>query len=287
MTVHFSKLKALALICICAFLLSGCALKIAYNQLDWLIPWYFNNYFDLEGEQRDMMKEIVDRQLAWHRASELPRYAQYLQESAIYIQDGFTKEELLIQNEKLQRMYDDLMQHIIPDAVMLMSTLSERQLQHLYGKLNENLEEYIEDYIEVGDEKVRKQHAKDTRRIFKFFVGSVTDEQEEMINHWSKSEYISMEEDFLEYQKRWQAKYKMALEKRADKKQLEQQFEILFKEPKSLWGPDYQEKVDQNTDISQNLFIKLDETLTQKQRDKLLKKLNAYAEEFLELSRES
>lgn len=287
MTISFSKIRILALVLSCTFLLSGCTVKFVYNQLDWVIPWYFNNYLDLKDEQRDMLKEIVDRQLAWHRENELPRYAQFLNESAIYVEDGFTKEELLSQNEKMQGIWDDLIEHILPDAVMLMSTLSEDQLEHLYEKLDDNMEEYIDDYIEVGDEKVRKRHAKDTKRVFKFLVGSVNDEQKDIIKHWAENEYVSMEQEFLEYQKRWQAKYRLALAQRSNKAFLTEEFEILFKEPESLWGPGYQEKVDRNTEVSQNLFIKLDQKLTQNQREKLLSKLNAYSQDFIELSRKT
>ena len=72
------RLPVLALLA--SVLLTGCVVRIAYGQLEWLTRWSVESYLDLNDGQERLVREIIGRNLAWHRATELPQYAAYLRE---------------------------------------------------------------------------------------------------------------------------------------------------------------------------------------------------------------
>lgn len=68
-----------ALLLVLLALLAGCSNAFVYDRLDWLAPWYVERYVDLTGAQRDALRDDLDRLLAWHRGTELPRYGALLE----------------------------------------------------------------------------------------------------------------------------------------------------------------------------------------------------------------
>ena len=51
-----------------------------YNRLDTILPWYVDDYVDLNGRQQDQLDEILEPFLRWHRQQELPQYVALLNE---------------------------------------------------------------------------------------------------------------------------------------------------------------------------------------------------------------
>ena len=57
------------------FVVSACSsTTYVYNRLDFLLPWYMDDYVDLDAEQEAYLDELLVPFLAWHRAQELPVY---------------------------------------------------------------------------------------------------------------------------------------------------------------------------------------------------------------------
>ncbi len=77
--------RACACLCVLAafIALSGCsALQLGYNNADTLLHWRAGQYFGFEGEQKARFDQRVQRFLAWHRKTELPRYVKVADELA-------------------------------------------------------------------------------------------------------------------------------------------------------------------------------------------------------------
>ena len=55
-------------------LLSACSNTFLYNQLDWIVPWYVDDFVDLNRQQRQDLKTQVRELLTWHRGEELATY---------------------------------------------------------------------------------------------------------------------------------------------------------------------------------------------------------------------
>ena len=56
-------------------LLAACSsTTFFYNRLDFILPWYVDDFAELNGEQEKYLDELLAPFLHWHRAQELPRY---------------------------------------------------------------------------------------------------------------------------------------------------------------------------------------------------------------------
>ena len=49
-----------------------------YNRLDFLVPWYVDDYVDLNQQQKQHLDGLLEPFLVWHRARELPDYLKIL-----------------------------------------------------------------------------------------------------------------------------------------------------------------------------------------------------------------
>ena len=57
---------------------AGCGPRLIYPHLDWLIPWYVNDYISLDDTQNNMLQKRLLKQLDWHCRTQLPSYAKTL-----------------------------------------------------------------------------------------------------------------------------------------------------------------------------------------------------------------
>ena len=72
-----------------AFLvLQGCSVsRLAYNNVDVVLRWQMDHYFDLEGDQTDLLDRGLTTLLAWHRNEALPQYARLARSSVLAVRD--------------------------------------------------------------------------------------------------------------------------------------------------------------------------------------------------------
>jgi hypothetical protein len=76
-----------------------------------------------------------------------------------------------------------------------------------------------------------------------------------------------------------------AMSDRQDKQQLEQALMLLFANPDQLWSDQYRQLIDTNQSLIIRLLFDINQTLTVKQRQKLIKKLNSFIKDLRDLSR--
>ena len=74
-------------IVIFALILSACSSQFAYNNLDWLIHWYLDDYIDLNKAQKQSFDGEFEKWMQWHRTEELQKYQQHLQELRILLNE--------------------------------------------------------------------------------------------------------------------------------------------------------------------------------------------------------
>ena len=58
--------------------LTGCSIKVFYNNADRYARWQIQDYVDLDREQRATLSVALKEILAWHRVEHLPLYAEHL-----------------------------------------------------------------------------------------------------------------------------------------------------------------------------------------------------------------
>jgi hypothetical protein len=104
-------------------LLSACGPRLYYPSLDWLIPWYVDDYISLEPDQSSRLRTQLARQLEWHCRTQLPEYAEFLLDLRREVDHSgrpVTVERLDTYKMRLIRYWDVLMHQISPDVADIM-----------------------------------------------------------------------------------------------------------------------------------------------------------------------
>lgn len=125
--------------------LAGCSsLTLAYQQLPLLAGLWADGYLDLNGAQRDRLKEQLQAWQAWHRREELPQLQALLRQAHAALDDGVTRDELLALERAARASAERSLQQAAPLAAPLLATLKPEQWQHLQKELDEKTADWRE-----------------------------------------------------------------------------------------------------------------------------------------------
>lgn len=116
-------------------LMSGCFVRVAYNNADTVIRWELDRYFDLEAEQERLLDARLPDHLNWHRTQELPRTVELLVRAQTALDDGLTPDELARLTDDFTSLNHALVERLLADGTALLAQLDDEQVEHLQRKL--------------------------------------------------------------------------------------------------------------------------------------------------------
>lgn len=270
---------------VCALVLSGCAVRFVYNQLDWLVPWYLEDYIELEGPQKQLFKSRLEDYLAWHRSAQLPQYADFLDQVAAQAERGLSRADIDAIQSRTEALAQAMVDRLQPDMIELFALASDEQVAKLFKKFAEDDARYKKEYLDVSISEQRKQRAKEAQHYAERWTGSLSKDQVRLIRHWSRS-FDPMGEEFFATRKAWQAEFQRILQMRHDRPAYDQAFARLLATPTFGRSDGMQQKLDRNQQALVDLYLALDKSLSQGQRDHMVKKLRSYAEDFRVLAKQ-
>ena len=115
-----------------AALLAGCSMvRIGYPQLDTIVAWVADDYFDLDSQQKRDLRTRFARFQEWHRYEQLPEYSAFLSEAKARIDRGFTREDALWLGDGIRVRYRAIVEFGAEDMAALLMTITPQQLEHL------------------------------------------------------------------------------------------------------------------------------------------------------------
>ena len=174
MGVKFARISMLFAL---VLVLNGCAVKFVYNQLDWLIPWYLDDYMEMEGDQEALFENRLQAYLAWHRSTQLPLYAEFLEEVATRAEKQLNEQDIQFIQTQTETLADAMIRRLIPDMVDVFATASDEQIAELFEKFEDDNAIFRKDYIEAGEEVQRKQRQKEVLRYAQRWTGKLNKSQ--------------------------------------------------------------------------------------------------------------
>ena len=74
--------------------IAGCSPSFTYNNLGWLSGFWIDDYVDLNSEQADKFKHIVQTSRDWHRETQLPLYKRDLEHLKSLLDKNVSHDEL-------------------------------------------------------------------------------------------------------------------------------------------------------------------------------------------------
>lgn len=251
-----------------------------YNRLDFLVPWYVDDYVDLSRDQDRELEQRLEPFLSWHRREELPRYAALLQQ----LERALETELTLADVETLTREaegYGDRVQTRALDWILPMgAALSDAQLAEFIANLRDRQEELEEEYLERDMEEYREDSYDRLLDNSQDYLGRLDREQRDALRQavdglqrsdslWlaERAQWIDRLEVLLQRQPGWQQRIRDAMARRWDDS-----------------SEDYRRMYGHNLAVVQRALVELVNNRSERQDRHLRRKLEALREDFLALS---
>jgi hypothetical protein len=189
-------------VCLLAVLLTACSNTFIYNQLDWLIPWYVDDYVDLTRDQKQSLKLRVDALLRWHRGDELASYIAILDRIEADLGGPLTAEDVEAWANLTLAAYERIEARILPVAFELGGKLSDEQMAEFIANLERGQRELEEEYLERSDEEYVEEAWESLADNLDDFLGRLTPEQNALIET-AASSLMRFDAAWLEERARW------------------------------------------------------------------------------------
>ncbi|MEZ5565774.1 MAG: DUF6279 family lipoprotein [Gammaproteobacteria bacterium] len=230
---------------IASVLISGCMLRVAYEQLDWLTLWYADDYLDLSKPQKATAKAAIVELLDWHRTTQLPRYLQISNQLLEQIGKPMSPAFLECEFNEFVGVLDDSLLKVSPDIAALLESLGDAQVTHLSARLARENKEMESDYSGSSREERRRKQDKAIMRVFRRYVGRLDGTQEEMIRK-ATAEFHDLSAEWLQRRTQWQNEFRQLLDVRKTDPDFAARVTTLFVDQNQFDSPDYRRRVEEN-----------------------------------------
>lgn len=270
------------LVALLLLLLAGCGtVKLLYDRMDWLLPWYIGRYVDLTGDQRELLDQRLAGLQDWHRRTQLPQYTDWLRELGDDLADGLTPAELNHHEHRLIHFWSELMRRLAPDMAAVLATLSMEQRDRLFESLAERNRRYQRRYVDPPPRRVADRRTEQTRERLEYWLGGITAEQIAIIRDWVRR-FAPLGERNLAFRRHWQQQLRGLVDGRATA-DFGPPLAVLLTAPED--GQPLTDTRSQVRELMRDLLLMLDRSLSSRQRQHLLDRLSALAEDFEQLAR--
>jgi hypothetical protein len=158
--------------------LAGCSsTTFFYNRLDFLIPWYVDRYVELDREQDRYLEQQLVPLLAWHRAEELPRYRELLEQALRLLDDTVTPLELEELSLAAEQAWLRLEYRGLDGLIELGGRLSDEQMADFIAELRQRQEKYEGKYLSRSEQEYRDDASENLRDSLQDYLGRLNDDQ--------------------------------------------------------------------------------------------------------------
>ena len=281
--LNYKALRALLAVLVISVSTSGCTTKLAYDFLDWGLYWELKDYVKFTRDQRLLVKDEISQLIDWHRSEELPQYADQLEKLSKELKSGITVEQLEESYNNLRDSWQRIVIKTLPAAVDIISNLNDEQVNDFFEMLIEKEGDDAKK-IEKGTNArtLKKREAYVSKKIVGV-IGKLNEDQKSLIAQWALSMKPTKELS-LAQAIQWRTKMQTVLAERHNEQQLENNLMVLFANPDQLRSASYRRVIEKNKRLIMQLLFDLNQTLTNQQRSKLVKKLQSYINDFRDLS---
>ncbi|MGH9580121.1 MAG: DUF6279 family lipoprotein [Terriglobales bacterium] len=257
--------------------LTACTAGFFYNRLDWLAVWYVNGLVTLDDDQERQLRELVDRNLAWHRRTQLPRYLLLLERLDREVDAPAAPEVFERDFQEVVHLWDEFLEHILGDGARFLSGLSPTQVTELMKGLEEGNEDLRDEYAGASPEVRKSRNARNAIRAIQRFTGRLTPDQRKLVE-LRLAAIHDVSDEWLERRQHWQQKFRLLLEARPAAEQFEAEMKVLILNPESFDSGEYRARVQENRAVILSMLAELKNALTGEQRARVKRKLQEYAE---------
>ena len=275
-------MRAVILSALTLLLFTACGPRWYYHQLDWMIPWYVDDYLALDSAQRSALENRLAHQLDWHCRTQLPGYAAFLKSVSRDFQPPdttVTREQFVYYLQSLSQYWKDLMAQIGPDLADILITASDDQIDELFRNIEKDNLERRRTYVDPPEREILQNRTDRMVERLERWIGTLTDTQYDAVQQWSYSIGATTDQ-WLANRRRTQQAFRKLIATRTVDSAFKEKFTALLVSPEVVRTKAYQTQVDRNIELMLDLLTDIEKTLTDAQRSHLLAYLESLAEDF-------
>jgi hypothetical protein len=267
-------------------LLAACnAIKLTYNNLDWLALWQVGRFVDLDPPQKALFDDRFREFWSWHRGTQLKLYVEDLQELAGKVDKPLSAQQV---DDYVTRSSDHLaraMREAVPDTAKVLQTLDDQQAQELIANLAKKRAERRAESADLTADEIKGESEDQMVKNLKRWIGSLTRDEKARVHQWAQERQYAGTL-WYQYQEAWGSAFTEVLGHRHDP-DFTERLAVLFHEAKLPYGDDMKKVQAHNRHKWIELLADISAMLTPDQRKRLRDKLQELASDLTELSRQS
>lgn len=257
--------------------LSGCtALQLGYNNADTLIHWRGGKYFGFEGEQKAEFERRVQHFLAWHRKTELPRYAAFANTLGDRLARGISQPDLVWGYDSFQALLRQTLRAAAAESGELLDTVSPAQVERFQARLDKENRDFAKDHglADSPEERRAKRVRRNIERLEDWF-GALTDAQIERVRLYSTR--APLDDELRDLDRKRMQRELVAMFKARQARQKLVQWAATWDRNRD---PLYETRRKENLREYFGMLLDLDRTLSTEQRDRAVQRLRGFAGDF-------
>lgn len=272
----YQQITKLALV-LSLLLLAACSgTTFIYNRLDFLIPWYVDDYVDLNRIQKTSLDELLQPYLKWHRQEELPRYLATL----IEIEQNLESEIQASNVAHLFLQFEDAWTRLETATLEWMMTLgdqlSDEQIDEFLASLQKQQHEYEEEFLPRTEEDYFDENYDNLVDSFQNYLGRL-DKSQRAILKLATADFQRFDAAWLSERAAWLQRLAGLLQREAG---WQQRLLDAIAEREAQTSPDYLVRYEHNVGLVRQSIVEVLNSRTEKQDKRLRKKLTHLREDL-------
>ncbi|MGP8305678.1 DUF6279 family lipoprotein [Vibrio sp. YIC-376] len=259
-----NKVLRYGLILISIFVLVGCTKKFLYNNLDWFVLEYLDDYVTLNSDQERLLEERLLLLAEWHKQEELPLYIDHLKEFETVTKSDITLSYLQQNRDKIRGHYDRIISKVAPDLFSLSMQLTEKQQREFLLNVRKDYKKRNAKYADKTEKEVREVVFGNTEEWVTEWIGSLNNEQQAYVRQFS-DQVILNSPLWRNYRASIYQEFEYLFENKSNTAIYQRVFMQLLFEPDSFYSEQLSENIDHNVALADKLAFSLTQSMTNKQ----------------------
>lgn len=285
-TAHFLLLAAACLV------LSACAAltklaysnaAMAYSNLGTMIGWMVDEYVDMQGAQKDWVRDRLARVMSWHRSHELPEYRRFLERVLAETREPFTVEEIARAYGELRVHYHRTVEQVLPDVADFFLQLDAEQVAQMERKFADDNRKFVRESVRGTPAERREKREKRFRMHVEGWIGDLTDAQEEIVHRYY-AELPDFADERLAERRFRQAETLALVRAKPSKEQMVAGLRRLFIDTEGWRRPEYTAKLKERDRRFFAMLAELSASFSAEQRAYIQSRIRRYLRDISELT---
>ena len=264
-------------------LLIACSIKTIYNRLDYLIPSYVEGMVSLDEMLAEKVEQRTQLLINWHRNTQLKQYADLLH---AYQQDfgpQLSEERVLQHMSAMKSLWLPLQTKLNEEMTALLPLLNDEQLEELFDSIDENNEDFYDEYIDLDKDERNEQYTERLRENYENWLGDLTEQQEQTVVK-AAYKFHNSAATRLQHRKYWQSAIREILDSSDDSATRAERLHLFFERFNAEPNVALAAADEANKQVVAWLTVKLVHAANADQEEYFLSKTDDYIRIFNELA---